>query len=125
MSEQEQLRPVVMRGLKTITRLLRRSPKLRSGAYIVGSLVTLRSIPTIVEDTLGWPASASRITLTPCIFVLSRAFAGLCEEDVARWNRVPLKRGVSEGVLGMVVGISTFLAEVGVAYACGWVSFPD
>jgi len=124
MSEQEKIRLAVMRGSKKITRQLQCSSKLRCGAYIVGALVTLRSIPIIVEDMLGWPAAASRIALTPCIFVLSRAFVALCEEDVARWNRVPLKRGVSEGVLGMVVGISAFLGEVGVAYACGWVSFP-
>ncbi len=104
--------------------ILRESPSLRSVAYLGGAAVILRLTVRLYGLDAEWSPAAIHLTTIPLVAGLTRAFVLLSDEDKVRWNRVPVKQGVGQFVIGQALGASAFLAVVGIAYARGWAHLP-
>jgi membrane protease YdiL (CAAX protease family) len=103
---------------------LRDSPRARSVAYFGAAALLVEVVAHFQDRRHPYALVREHLTVLPAGVALTYAFVRLHPEDRARWNRVPLRQGLSQGLQGIGLGAGAFFAWLGIAAARGWVSAP-
>jgi membrane protease YdiL (CAAX protease family) len=110
--------------VRQVEAYLRRAPGSRSLAYFGAAAVLLEVVAHVQDRTHPYALVRLHLATLPLGAALTYAFVRLRPEDQARWNRVPLRRGVMQALQGVGLGAGAFLAWAGIAAAKGWASAP-
>lgn len=109
---------------RTMTRLLRESPSLRSFAYLssmVGVLFVVGKLPYDKEN----PFEANGHPLAfPGVVGITGLFTYLRPEDRVGWEQWPSRRQLADFARGLVLGGVAWSVTTGIAAAKGWASAP-
>jgi membrane protease YdiL (CAAX protease family) len=103
---------------------VRDSPRARSVAYFGSAAVLVEVVAHLQDRRHPYALVREHLTVLPVGVALTYAFVCLRPEDRARWNRVPLRQGLSQTLQGSGLGAGAFFAWLGIAAARGWLSAP-
>lgn len=104
---------------------LRRSPGLRSVAYICTCAALPRVAPGPLPGKDPWSRAANRTYGSVVVFSTTWLFSRLGDDAYFRWKRSEVPVRLREGAIGLGLGASAFGAFTAVACALDWVSIPE